>query len=371
MYEVISADDHVQEPPDLWTSRLSKTKFGDRIPHLERDTDGAEHWVVDGRVLLDGHVALTGALMPDVTQEPRQWSEVPPAAYVPADRLKAMDEVGVRYSVLFPTVAGPAGEAFGSIADPELELACVQAYNDWLIEEWAGASDRFVPQCIVPVTPAAAADEIRRAVAKGHRGVVYPAVPMELKALPHIAEPEFDPLWATCQELDVPLCLHAGASRSLQYSFPEGLPPRRAEALDAVTKPVSMVYVLNTFLFARILTRYPKLKLVLAESGLSWAMLDLEWSDHQFEHDELPSEGYEFTPLQLFHRQCYLNTWYDPVAPFAHYLGADRILWSTNLPRATSTWPKTQEIIERSFQGASDEVRKQVLWDNAASLYKV
>jgi uncharacterized protein len=371
MHEVISVDDHVQEPPDLWTSRLSKTRFGDRVPHLEQAADGTERWVADGHVLLDGSVAKTGAFMEDITQEPRTWSEVPPAAYVPAERLKAMDAAGIRYSVLYPSVAGSAGEAFGRITDPELELACVQAYNDWLIEEWAGVSDRFIPQCIVPLAPAAAADEIRRAVAKGHRGVVYPAVPMDLRQMPHIADPDYDPLWAVCEELDIPLCLHAGASPSLQYSFPDGLSPKRAGALDAVTKPVSSVYVLNTFFFARILTRYPRLKLVMAESGLSWAMLDLEWSDHQFEHDELPSEGYEMTPLQLFHRQCYLNTWYDPVGPFASYLGADRILWSTNLPRSTSTWPRTQEIIDRSFQGVSAEIREQVLWKNAASLYKL
>jgi predicted TIM-barrel fold metal-dependent hydrolase len=194
---------------------------------------------------------------------------------------------------------------------------------------------------------------------------------MDLREMPHIAEPDYDPIWAVCEELDVPLCLHSGASTSLQYSFPTGLSPVRAGALDAVTKPVSSVYVLNTFLFARILTRHPRLKVVMAESGLSWAMLDLEWSDHQFEHDELPSEGYEMAPSQLFHRQCYLNSWYDAVAPFASYLGADRILWSSNLPRATSTWPQTQEIIDRCFRGVPDDVRRQVLWGNAASLYRI
>jgi predicted TIM-barrel fold metal-dependent hydrolase len=77
------------------------------------------------------------------------------------------------------------------------------------------------------------------------------------------------------------------------------------------------------------------------------------------------------TPLQLFHRQCYLNTWYDAVGPFAGYLGADRILWSSNMPRSTSTWPRTQEVIDGAFEGVADDVRKQVLWGNAASLYKL
>lgn len=131
-------------------------------------------WVQPGHVLLDGPAARTGALMPDRTQEPRKWEEVPPAAYVPTDRLKAMDAAGVDYSVLYPSVAGMARQAFGRLEDPALELACAQAYNDWLLEEWACASERFIPLCIVPLWPVAeTVAQIRRAVGMGHRGVVF------------------------------------------------------------------------------------------------------------------------------------------------------------------------------------------------------
>ncbi len=371
-YGLFSVDDHVQEPPNLWSDRLSKSRWGDRFPHLEGTANGAERWVLDGQVLLGGRVARTGALMDDRNREPSRWDEVPPAAFRPSERLKAMDSAGVDYSVLFPTVAGLAGEAFGRLKDLELELACVQAYNDWLIEEWAAASDRFIPQCIVPIgPPGATVDEIRRAVAMGHRGVVFPSVPMDLREVPHVSGPEYDPVWATCEELDVPLCLHAGASPGLQYGGSPKLAPKLAEALDAVTKPVSSVYVLGLFLFSRVLLRHPRLRVVLAESALSWGMLYLEWADHQFEHDGLAREGYPLTPSEMFHRQCYLNAWFDKVAPFAPYIGADHILWSTNLPLATSTWPRTRETIDRCFQGVSVEEREKVLWRNAASLYRL
>jgi predicted TIM-barrel fold metal-dependent hydrolase len=367
---LISVDDHVQEPPDLWTSRMSAAKWGDRIPRLERN--GSERWVIDGQVLNSGQVARAGALMADRTVEPQRWDDVPQAAYVPAERLRAMDAAGVGYSVLFPTVAGLAGEAFGRLTDPELELACVQAYNDWLIEEWAAASDRFIPQCIVPIGPVdATVAEIRRAVGKGHRGVVFPSVPHDLRDVPHVAESDYDPIWSVCEELDVPLCLHAGGSPALQNALPPTLSAARAAALEEVQRPVSSVYVLNLLLFSRILLRHPKLRVVMSESALSWGMLDLEWADHQFGHDGLAREGYDLTPLEMFHRQCYLNAWFDEVGPFAGYLGDRNILWSTNFPLANSNWPRTQDTIDRCFQGTSDETRERVLWANAAELYRV
>ncbi len=120
----------------------------------------------------------------------------------PAERLKTMDAAGIDCSVLYPTVAGLAGETFGRLQDSELEIACVQAYNDWLIDEWASVSDRFIPQCIVPIWPVEAAiAEIKRAVGRGHRGVILPSLPMHLRKVPHISGPEYDPLWSVCEEL--------------------------------------------------------------------------------------------------------------------------------------------------------------------------
>lgn len=367
---LISADDHVQEPPNLWTDRVSKKQFGDRVPHLERDASGADHWLVDGQALLEGHASAAGALMPNRNQEPRNWEEVPAAAYLPRERLKAMDTGGIDYSVLYPTVAGLAGEAFGPLKDPDLELACVQAYNDWLLEEWAAASDRFIPQCIVPIWPVEATiAEMQRAVGKGHRGIVFPALPMHLRDVPHVSGPEYDPVWSACEELGVPVSLHAGASPELQYPAFSGLSPALIGAVDAVTKPVSSVFVLSLLSFSRVLLRHPQLRLVMAESALSWGMLYMEWADHQFEHDGLAREGYDLKPSEMFQRQCYLTSWFDTVASFVGHVGEDQILWSTNFPLATSTWPRTQETVARCFQGVTPEARDKVLWKNAASLY--
>lgn len=377
-YGLISVDDHVQEPPDLWSGRLSKRRWGDRIPHLERTEGGTERWIADGQVLQGGRVAQVGALMPDRRHEPKRWDEVPPAAYDPWQRLQAMDAAGIDYSALFPLVAGVAGEAFGRLEDPELELACVRAYNDWLIEEWAAASDRFIPQCIVPIwPPEAIVAEIRRAVDMGHRGVVFPPSPMDLRDVPYLGEAEWDPVWTACEELDVPLCLHAGGSVEVSYAPSSTL----SEALEAVMRPVASASVATLFLYSRVVLRHPRMRIVFAESALSWGVAYLEWVDHQFESDGLAREGYvydgishqgyELKPSEMFHRQCYFNGWFDQVGPFVDYLGAEHMLWSVNIPQASSTWSRTRETIDRCFENISAEVRERVLWKNAADLYRL
>jgi len=143
---IISTDDHVVEPPHLWIERLSKNRWGDRIPHVVRDADGADCWLIDGRKVPLLGSGSAAALMAERTHEPRTWDEVPPAAYQPAERLKAMDADGIERSVLYPSVAGVAGEMFAAIEDAELERDCVRAYNNWLLEEWAKASPRFIAQ---------------------------------------------------------------------------------------------------------------------------------------------------------------------------------------------------------------------------------
>ena len=372
-YGFISCDDHVQEHPEVWTKRMSKAKWGDRIPHVERQADGTERWVVDGQKIDLAGVAIAGAAMADRAREPQRWADVPSAVATPKERLTAMDVDGVDYSVLYPSVAGRAGETFGRLKDAELELACVQAYNDFLVEEWTAVSKRFIPQCIVPLAPInAMTAEIKRAVGKGHRGVVMPSVPMMLRDVPHINEPDYDPLWATCQELGVPVCFHSGVTRDIQFPPYAGFSPEIASCMEAITRPVSAVLVMANFLFARILERFPKLQVIWAETSLAWGAYEMELADHQFERQRLHTEGYDLLPSQLFKRQCHIVGWFDTTGmQTRQHLGLNCLLWSTNFPQSTSTWPESRKAIERAFDGVPANERKQVLVDNAVRLYQI
>jgi len=367
---LISADDHVYEHPEVWTSRMSRAKWGDRIPHVERQADGSDCWIIGGQrfALPEVAVSQNGSFE---NAPYKRWDEIPRPMYSASERLAAMDRDGVDCSVLYPSIAGLGGQIFGRLDDPELELACVQAYNDLLIDEWARVSSRFIPQCIVPIWPVDhAVAEVRRAVAKGHKGVIFPASPMELRDIPHINEPAYDPLWGICEDLGVPLCFHAGGAVKIQLLPGEDFTSHVAAAFSDVVRSVSSIAVLANFLVSRILHRFPRLKVVFAESSLGWGAYEIEYADYQSAADGLPSEGYPLKPSELFQRQCYFTCWYDQASlKVRHYLGASNILWSTNFPLTNSTWPNTRQHIETGFVDVSEEEKRQILWQNAAKLY--
>jgi len=202
--------------------------------------------------------------------------------------------------------------------------------------------------------------------------VIYPAVPMELRNVPHINDPVYDPLWAACQELEVPVCFHAGSSKAIQVPAYKGYSAALAAAFRAITRPVSTVSVLVNLLISKILLRFPHLKVVLAESGLGWGAYLLEYTDFQFKGDQLGRSGYDLSPSQMFKRQCFLVGWYDQASVRTRrYIGTENILWSTQFPLASSTWPNSRDQIAKSLEGVPSEDQRKILWQNAAKLYKI
>jgi predicted TIM-barrel fold metal-dependent hydrolase len=359
---------------------MSKAKYGDRIPQVKKERDGTERWYVDGKpqalpqLASPGVVAAAGATT-DPNHEPQKYADVPKSAYVPSERLKAMDIDGVDVSVLYPNVAGIAGQSFGVITDSDFEQACVQAYNDYIVEEWGKASDRFIPLCIAPISPIdVTVAEIRRAVKNGARGIAFPSIPWHLRDVPHVNEPYWEPLWSVCEELFVPLHWHAGASQKTQMAVPPGLTPEMDAAFRTATRQLSTGTLLPNIAMSGILERHPKIKIVFAESSLALATYVLEFTDHGMERQRKNLEGHPVWAGELFRRQCYLTGSFDVMGvKTRHYLGMNNMLWGSNFPISNSTWPNTQMYVERAMLAAKvpDDEQNQIKYGNAARLYRV
>src|SRR5262245_35383144 len=143
---IVDVDSHVAEPVDLWTSRLSSSKWGDKIPHVEWDDVADEfRWKV-GDIWLSAVGEYCSAGWPEpFPSHPPTLEEADPACWDPHARAQRLDEWGIQAQVLYPNVIAFDTMAFVEQLGPDMALACVQAYNDFLAEFANSAPGRFIP----------------------------------------------------------------------------------------------------------------------------------------------------------------------------------------------------------------------------------
>ncbi len=193
-FKVIDTDTHIIEPYDLWTSRLSVDKWGDRVPHVAFDEKFQE----------DAWFFGSDRVGPAASAAQAGWHQYPPdhppsldvvdqATWDPRARLQRMDEYGIWAQVLYPNVAGFGAGKVLAIGDPELMLACVRAYNDFLADYASVDPRRFVPIMALPMWDVdLCRQEVERATGLGHKGVIMTGEPT-FWGLPKIADPHWDP----------------------------------------------------------------------------------------------------------------------------------------------------------------------------------
>ena len=376
-YKVISTDDHLQEAPHTWTARMSRTKWGDRIPHIERHEDGTEWWHLNGVPTQGGFSGrlgiVSGALKDRAQFSPTTWEEMPEISYVPAERVKAMDQDGVDVHTFFGNISGIAGKTFSdpTYKDEEFRIACIQAYNDFQIEEYSDPyPGRFITLACLPMWNVdLAVDELWRTKKRGIKGISF-AFPHQF-GYPHIADKYWDPLWTATQEAELPLNFHIGSGASMGVVTDAVPGPPMLQLADRSTKSISAnTQVMSTILFSLIMERFPELKIVSAESGLGWVPYLLETADHQWEQQQLSRIGMQMKPSDYFHRQCYVNFWYEVTGiELRHIIGVDNIMWESDFPHPTCTWPNSQQYIERGLKGVPKDERHKMLVGNALKLY--
>src|SRR5712692_1619761 len=372
-FGLISADSHVAFDRDAFTSRMSHTKWADKIPHVasqERDGQIVDGWAVYGGPP-EGQVCNCPAVMGDPFPHwPLRWEEVPPTAYEPQQRLKALDIDGVDAEVLFPN---PPGALFYSYGDAEFELDTVQAYNDSL-SDWARVSDRYLPLAAVPwLQPAnEIAREIERAVEAGHRGVnVMGKMP---KGLPHLVDPSWDPMWAVCEELNVPVHFHgsAGLTAGTSIKFWDGYSERQAHSAMTSTSAVTPAQLVPQLIFSGLTERFPNLKFVFAEAGIGGFNYVIAACDHEWETRQLWSEGLPTRPSDTVRRQMFVNFWFESEGiKLRNGIGIDNIMWESDFPHVASYYPKSWDAVERVLDGVPAEDRKKLLYENALRIYQV
>jgi predicted TIM-barrel fold metal-dependent hydrolase len=366
--KLFSADDHILEPPNLWSSRVP-AKFRETAPHVVEE-DGVEYWVYeDTRTALIGNFAAAGRPEEDWNLEPIRYDEMRPGCYDPKERAKDLVSEGMTSSLCFPTVPRFSGVLFASFTDKELARVCVEAWNDYLFDEWCAAvPEIFVPMVILPLwDPPAAATELERCIARGARAVTMPEETSNL-GLPSYYSDVWDPIWAVCQEADLPVCMHIGSS-GWQPFIPEGSTSGSLGIalgfVPTITHAVGMMY-------SRVPRQFPNIKLVYSEGGIGWVPVTLERADARFKLHHSWSGDDDLLPSEV----CRRNMWFcmmpdeDYGLRNRHEVGLDRILWEADYPHANCPWPGTQADTERFFAGVPEDEVAQIAHGNAEKLFK-
>ena len=375
---VIDVDAHITEPADVWTARVP-ARLRDRAPRLQRDDTGRDVWhVADSTPLVPvGFTAVAGWPEP-FPAGPRNMDEVPRAAWDAAARLEYLDSIGVWAQALYPNVAGFGNQQFLALGDPELMLACVRAYNDFLIE-WCSTDERRL--LAISATPFwdvdAAVDEVRRCAELGHRGVLFTGEPQRYD-LPYLGDPHWDPFWATVQELGLPISFHIG-SGDFEGGFSAGR--IKAHGVGATRVATSVKLFLDNgiqiadLLLSGVLARFPTLQFVSVESGVGFIPFILDAADYAFEDGKVWLERpyFDLKPSDYFRRQVY-GCWFfeDRTVPgVIDAVGPDRLLFETDYPHPICLYGNVREHIDAGMAGQPPEIRHQILWGNAAALYQV
>lgn len=399
---IIDCDAHFTEPPDLWTSR-APADLKDRMP-VQKTIDGITAWYIEDEpwASTGGNTIHSGKGKVRGSHVVQPFEAVDHAAYNVADRLALMDQAGIWAQIIYPNGIGFASNHVFAIEDGKLRTAVLQTYNDFLVDIQNESGGRLLPQALLPIWDMdLTVREMERMIDKGIRGFTLSDKP-ELLGLPELPEPYFDPMWAVFNDSGAAANFHIGAGakredfEALRNQARTGkvddssLKPttavanpvwrsfskQRRLAVGAAQMYMSNVRIIVNLCMSNLFDRYPKLKIVSAESGIGWVPFVLEALE--FQYDEMITDPEEVAhaarrPSEYFRDHIYVMFWFEKVAPqkLIEDVGVNNVLVETDIPHPTCLYPGPKEHYARVTAHLDPTVTRRILQDNAAELYKV
>jgi predicted TIM-barrel fold metal-dependent hydrolase len=372
----VDADGHILEPPDLWETYL-EPKYRDRALRLVPDEAGLEELEIGGersRMSRKGFPSTLGAMGdPDLRAmqldpDRTYLGEAPFGSMDPAERVELLDAEGIDAAVLYTTI-GLLWEA--ELDDAELSQAYTRAYNRWICE-FCASSPRLVPTAHLSLSdPAAAARELERAVGDGARGAYVAPFTHDGRPLGH---PDNDPVFAAAQDLDVPFAIHPTFEPQWTKGGRMGTweNVKQLRLLASVTASDGVRQQFTTLFDYGVFDKFPRLKVVVLESGGGWIGYWLDRIDAVYGHTFIGTRvPLEHKPSDYFRERVWISC--DPderTIPALVERFGDRFMWASDFPHADHTPAYVTDLDE--LAGAFDEsARRMFLGDNVRALYGI
>jgi predicted TIM-barrel fold metal-dependent hydrolase len=366
-YTVISVDDHLVEPPDMFEGRLPRRrqKHAPRVIETER---GNEVWEFDGHRYAQAiELAVAGRRPETITATACRFEDMRRGCWDIHARVHDMDIDGVWASMNFPSmIAGFCGKVFSLCSDPKVGHAVMQAWNDWVFEEWwSPYPERIIPMGITWLSdPELGAAEIRRNAERGFRAVTLPERPHSI-GLPSIFLDYWEPVIRACVETGTVICLHVGSSGMAEP--PEGAP--LVELACTLFEPLALTACAE-WLWAGWALRYPDLKVAMSEGGIGWVAMLLDRLDTVLQRPGY-ALGWELPPAEVLRRNFWFCTLGDPsTIDTRHTIGVENVMVETDYPHTDGHWPDTQAVLGRHWGHIPPAELRLMCSENAARLFR-
>jgi len=379
---IIDADCHILEPPHIWERWLPE-RFQDKAPKLVNDAQGGDAWLtaVGGDPDPIGLVATPGMPYDEFRWLGVTYEDARPGCYDGAARLEDMDRDGVTAEILFPpqrTMSHFLGDD-----DPEFVLAGVEAYNNFLFEEFCAPDPkRLIGLAQVPsLSIDVAIDTLRKAAARGAKGVIISNWPSGENELSY----DDDPFWAAAVDEGMPVAIHINIMSRAQRSaarktaaktgntrYDMSSAAARAKAIGSMSHVFSATAgALTQMLFSGVFERFPELQICWIETGVGWLPHLLESIDDRYWRNRSWGQLEITEPPSFYWRRNNAASFITDRSgiELRHWVGVDNMMWSSDYPHHGNDWPYSRKVINETMGHLPADERAKIVGDNAARIW--
>jgi predicted TIM-barrel fold metal-dependent hydrolase len=360
--KVLSADSHVLEPPDLWTTRMD-AKFRDRAPHLIHEYNGrkGDFIACDGLRPFNPTGLGSAGIPPEELEKFSEggYAVCRPGSWDPAERLKDMDLDGLQAEIFYCGF----GMSLFSHPDDEFQREAHRAYNDWAFEYASYAPTRLFPIANISMTdPQADLDELNRVKKMGFRGIFVSNDPLPERRYDN---PMWETFWTAVEEYDMPVNVHILTRQG-------GGQIGANQIVDGVVLPVPAFKTIAEMITGAVFEKHPNLKIISVENDIGWIpnyLKRLEWYSYRFgpRYPQMKMNAADY-----WKRQVYATFQDDvPGVRCRDLIGVDKLMWGSDYPHFDSTWPNSQKAIERNFEGVPADEMELILGGNMIQVYNL
>jgi predicted TIM-barrel fold metal-dependent hydrolase len=366
---ILSADSHIVEPPDLWTTRMDR-RWRERAPRIEALDETGDYFIIDGMrprpLAFEGPMADIKAAGLEIPAPKgyRYADHIRPGCYDPDARMQDQDIDGVAGELIYPGL----GLFMALAPDADYQLAACRVYNDWLAGFCGAHPNRLKGMAVLPT-----AGDLRRSADEAERcrklGLVGAMLPVVAPGRPYNL-PDWDVLWRRLEALAMPCSLHVGGG---QETFGRYRGPG-AGALIVCGGRFDFNIALQQVIWGGAPERFPNMKWVITEGGIGWIAAALGHADAWWHEGRARGQWMDPPlpqPPSFYFRRNFAATFEDDRAGILtrEVTGVETLLWGSDYPHTEGVWPFSRKQIAHDFAGIPAADTQRIVHDNTAAIF--